>query len=371
MKKVLHLRSSGALLGAETVILELARNSQAFGFESIIGAINNEEDQYPEFLLPAKDHGTTTVVFNGKGQADLKRLREMKQFIRENQIDIVHSHGYKEDFYCTLLPKSLPMIATNHLWKRTSFKDYLYTLMDAVFLRRSSIIVGVSAEITSHMNRLGLKKTVQISNGIDCSKFTDNTKASLIRSEFGIDNEATVLGMVSSLTPEKGHRIAVEAVGLLKNNSKVILLVVGDGPQKSNLVKQVAAAGLQGKVIFAGKRTNIPYILSAIDIFLMPSFTEGLPMALLEAMAAGKPVIASSVGEIPNVLASTEDGICIEPGNPQLLADNIDLLINNVELRTRTGTKARQRVIKKYSSVKMTQNYCRLYNLLLHNRKHA
>ncbi len=371
MKKVLHLRSSGALLGAETVILELAKNSKAFGYESVIGAINNDEDPYPEFLIPAKNHGTTAVVFNGKGQADLRRLNEIKKFVRDNQIDIVHSHGYKEDFYSALLPSSLPLIATNHLWKRTSTKDYLYTLMDTLFLRRFSIVVGVSSEITSHMLRLGLKKTVQIANGIDCSKFANNDKRPSVRTEFGIGNETIVLGMVSSLTPEKGHRIAIEALSLLKNSCNVTLLIVGDGPQKSNLVEQTAAAGLQEKVIFAGKRSNIPEILSSVDIFLMPSFTEGLPMALLEAMAAGKPVIASSVGEITNVLSSQQCGKLIEPGNPHMLATSIHQFIKDTALRERTGALARERVLKKYSSIRMTQNYCRLYTLLLHKRKKA
>ena len=364
MKRILHLRSSGALLGAENVILEIAKNSPRFGYESFIGAVNNFKDPYPEFLYPAEKTGIKTVVFNGKGRTDKKRLSDIKDFIRYNHIDIIHSHGYKEDYYCMRIPRSIPRIATNHLWKKTSVKGYLYSLLDIFFLSFFNISVGVSNEIIDEMRRFGLRRTVKISNGVDCTIYSPNEKSSEFMTKLGIPSEAKVIGMISSITPEKGHTVAIKAFEMLETDINIVLLIVGDGPSKERLKQQIKAAGLSERIIFAGKQSRIPEILSIIDIYILPSFSEGLPMALLEAMAAGKAVVANSVGEVSNVIIDMVNGLLINSGNPAELAKKIEYLLTQPEIRSKMGSAARDRIKKKYSSLKMTRNYCRLYDLL-------
>ena len=116
-KRVLHLRSSGGLLGAENVVIEIAKFSAQNGWESVVGGINNISDPYPEFLNLADSNNIQKVLFKSNGPLDFKCVREIKKFVDKEGIDIIHTHGYKENMYTLLLKNNLPKVATNHLWK--------------------------------------------------------------------------------------------------------------------------------------------------------------------------------------------------------------------------------------------------------------
>ncbi|NLD98543.1 MAG: glycosyltransferase family 4 protein [Fibrobacter sp.] len=369
MNKVLHLRSSGGILGAENVILELSKRSSRFGYESHVGAIHSALDPFPEFLIPAKNFSIKTSVFSGNGRVDFKRVQVIKEYIVKNKIDIIHSHGYKENFYSLLLPFKIPKIATNHLWKNVNLKDRFYCSLDSIFLRFFDTVVAVSSEITSTLQKKGISKPVKIPNGIDTDIFKPSgSKQVSILDRFKIPYTSKVIGMVSSLTPEKNHITALHALKNLSNEN-VILLIVGDGPTKNNLKKTAADLNISEKVIFTGKQSDIQSILSVIDIFILPSLTEGLPMALLEAMSAGKAVIASRVGEIPNIIKHRQNGFLIDARDYRLLAAFIKDLLDNPSMISTIGLNARKDVIDNYSADKMVHQYCRLYDTILKNMR--
>lgn len=368
MRNILHLRSSGALLGAENVIIELAKNTTSFGYKSFIGAIHNDEDPFPEFLKSAREAGLETVLFNGKGRADLKRLSLIRRFVEEHNIDIVHSHGYKEDFYSILLPRKIPKVATNHLWKKNSFLDAIYCSIDAFFLHFFDSIIGVSSEIVNNMRSLGIRRIKMIPNGIDCVKFKPQEKSLEFFEKFKIQSGKTVVGMISSLSPEKGHQTALKAMQLLSNEN-VLLVIVGDGALRDYLVDHVNKSNLCDRVFFAGKQNKIPEVLSVFDIFILPSLKEGLPMALLEAMTSEKVVIASRVGEIPEIITDKQNGLLINPENHLQLSEAIKFCLVNPDICQRMRIAARNHIVEKYSAVKMTENYCLLYDSVIKGKK--
>ncbi len=376
---VLHLRSSGSFLGAESVIIEIAKYSSAFGFQSIIGGIKNDKDPYPEFLTYAQELNIETVLFDGKGRIDFKRAQKIGNYINENNINILHCHGYKDDFYGIISLTRIPKVATNHLWKTTRThlwkipytRARIYAMLDALFLRFFDKVIGVSHEIVDKMNRYGIKNTIVIPNGVDTTKFDMRSKSFDLLTKFGFDKESIIIGMISSLTEEKGHKYAIEALHYIKLDfPKAKLLIIGDvlpGFEKYEIgiKRQVKELGLDNYVVFAGKQKDIPNILSIIDIFLLPSLKEGLPMALLEAMSSGKAVIATHVGEIPNVINHYKSGLLIAPSNTIELKNEILNLLKNREYIITLGKAARETVVDRYSSKNMTQRYCQIYSSLM------
>lgn len=364
MKKVLHLRSSGAMLGAENVIIEIAKNSKKYGFESIIGAIKDKNDEIPELVDVSKSNNIETVVFEHSGIFDFKCAKAIKQFTVQNKIAVIHCHGYKEDFFCIFSRVRLPYIATNHLWKQTTFKLKIYRLLDSILLRRFDRVVGVSNEIISDMKKLGITHLEKIANGIDEKRFVPLKKSKLLMAKYKVAQDNIVIGMVSSLTPEKNHAMAIECLSQI-NNPKLFLLIVGDGPCKDRLKVLVDAKRLSNNVIFAGWHDDVPELLSIIDIYLLTSLTEGLPMSLLEAMSCKKAVIASRVGDIEAVVENGVNGLIFEVGDLGGLKNAILNIFNNTVNVEYLGSAARKTVTKKFSSILMAKKYCQVYSDLV------
>jgi len=366
LSRVLHLRSSGGLLGAENVIIELAKHSSLFGYESIIGAIKNVDDPFPDFITYAQELKIPCVIFEGNGRIDFRRAGEIKNYISNNSIDILHCHGYKEDFYGIVSNVKIPKVATNHLWKRGPIKEIFYETIDALFLRFFDRVVGVSDEIVNIMRNRGVKSPVLIPNGIDIKRFTIKPKSKVLLKKYSLKENAIIIGMVSTLSPEKGHKYSIQAMkNVVDTFPETCLFIVGEGPLKGQLIQLVEKLNLESNVIFVGKQNNIPEILSIIDIFLMSSLAEGLPMALLEAMASGKAVVATDVGENGKVISYGENGYLVSPFSVEEIEKVLTKLISNKSEIQKLGTRARECVVEKYPSELMSKAYCDLYDSVL------
>lgn len=366
LRKVLHLRSSGGLLGAENVIIELAKHSSHFGYESIIGAIKNVDDPFPDFIRYAQELKIPCVIFEGRGRIDFRRVKEIRNFIKDNTVDILHCHGYKEDFYGIVSHARIPRIATNHLWKKGPMKEIFYETVDALFLRFFDRVVGVSDEIVSTMRDRGIESPLLIPNGIDVNKFSIRPKSDELLKKYNMKEDAIIIGMVSILSPVKGHRYSIQAMEkVVRTFPNAYLLIIGDGPLKDELTQLVERLHLESNVLFAGRQNNIPEFLSIMDIFLLSSLAEGLPMALLEAMASGKAVIATDVGENGKVINNGINGYLVPPSNVDEIVKKLTLLIKDKSAIIKFGRNARNCVEEKYSSSIMSKNYCDLYDSVI------
>jgi glycosyltransferase involved in cell wall biosynthesis len=367
-RRVLHIRSSGGILGAENVIIELSKHSPEFGYKPIIGAIKNICDPDPEFLDIARDYNIKTVIFKTRRSFDPILTRTMQRFINDHSVDLLHCHGYKEDFYGILTQVRIPKVATNHLWKRSTLRSKLYSLIDIFLLQFFNQVVGVSDEIVEEMRHYMIHLPIKIANGVDIDKFQVSMRSMELYSEFGIHPGDIVLGMVSSLTPEKGHMLAIQALrDIVKEFPNVRLLIIGEGALRPAIESQIYKNSLSNQISLLGKRLDIPDLLSIIDVFLLPSYKEGLPMALLEAMAAGKAVIATRVGENGNVITHKHTGLLIDPGDTNQLKMAIIELIHCRDLIQSLGNNARSEIEAKYSSRNMARSYCEIYTMVIDN----
>jgi glycosyltransferase involved in cell wall biosynthesis len=367
--RVFHLISSCDFLGAENVTLELAKASAREGYWVTIGILENRRNLHMKLAERVAAERIDMQVFPCRRRFDFKTISTMRAFIETERPNLLHSHGYKANFYI-LCAKGLrlPWVVTNHLWKKTTFALKLYACLDSIIVRFADRIVAVSGDIASEMIRRGIshRRIVAIDNGVDIQRFTALKNNDVLRNSLGLNGKAKIIGTVASLTEEKGHLYLIQAaetvISLLPDAR---FLIVGDGRERLRLEKRVTELGLTGKIIFIGSRNDIPDILSILDVFMLPSLKEGLPMALLEAQAAQVPVIATSVGAVPKVIENGITGILIQPKDPQAIANAITQTFSNRGNAIEMAQKGFEKVRDNFSSKQMFEKYLTVYKDLL------
>ena len=363
-RAVLHIRAGGPkVLGAEKVILQLSSLLPRFGYRSIILAALDPRDESSGLASRAKELGLPTHVVETDRRIDLRLAQSIREIVRREDVAVVHSHGYKENLHVLLARIHTPRVATNHLWKRTNTILRFYALLDSAVIGRFTSIVGVSSAICDEMRRypyIDAKSVSLIPNGIGTVGFETSGK----RQESG---EGPVrLITVSSLTPEKGIRYLIAALGTSPlRDQQWSLNVLGEGPERAVLEGQVRRLGLGDRIHFRGHESHAIRRLIEANVFVLPSLAEGLPMALLEAMAAGNAIVASRVGEVPTVLQKGRCGLLVDPGKANDLAESLlSLILDPGRIRS-LGSAAAAWVREAYSAESMTLQYAELYDSLL------
>ena len=366
--KVLHLVSSGGLFVAERVILNLA--AQNNGVISWVGALNNQHNPHLELIQEAQSLGLKTVIFDSKGQVDFKTVSYIKKFLKENSIDILHTHNYKSDIMGFLSTRftQVKWVATNHVWHSTDRKLRFYEATDAFVLKFAAMIFTVSQEIKEDLLRKGFKDNNihVIHNGIAINQFKQKSTRKQLRDSWHVSDSELLLVIVSRLAPEKGHEILFTALSqIISQHPYIKCLAVGDGSLRKNLETSVKNLNLSNHVIFTGIRKDMPDVYSACDIIINSSSIEGLPMTILEAMASNLPVIATRVGGIPQVIKNEKNGILLEHGNADTLARAIISLAKDASKRQLLAQQAYRDVCENFSDLRMAENYKNFYRQLL------
>jgi glycosyltransferase involved in cell wall biosynthesis len=359
---VLQLISSSGLYGAEKVVLHLSKEFKKDpSCRPFVGVFDNQRNPHLEMMEECRQEGIDATAFPCSGQIDFTTIRMIRRFIREKRIDILHTHGYKADSYGRFASMGLPvgLIATCHNWLGNEYRSKLYAEVDLLILRWFDLIAAVSKDIQGRVVRNGVPapKVWLIRNGVPLENFEDKHSRVRLRREMGIPQNAIVIGTVGRISYEKGHRnLFIAAQEIIADIPDVFFLVVGDGPLREELQEKYFSPS----ILFAGYRQEAPRLYQCMDIFVLPSLMEGLPMALLEAMAARLPVVATRVGEIPSLVGS-ENGILVEPNNPESLKHGLVYLIRNFSVAAALGEKAYLWVKSHFSSENMARRYMEGY----------
>jgi glycosyltransferase involved in cell wall biosynthesis len=222
--------------------------------------------------------------------------------------------------------------------------------------------------LTSH--GYNSRKLWLIHNGIDIKPFYERSEAEkdVIKREYELPLDKLIITCVANLRPPKGHEYLIQALHELKReNPDFLTLLVGDGPLRGKLEKLIRDLGLKAQVRFLGSRgrKDIPEILAISDIFVLPSLCEGLPTAIIEAMAAGCPVVATAVAGTPEVVIDGETGFLVNSRDPEALAQKIAKLLKDPQLRETMGEAGVKRIKEHFTLEKMVQNYETLYRNLM------
>lgn len=364
--KVLHLISSTGFFGAENVVVTLALEQARLGLDARVGVFRNSSNPYTEVAEAAEREGVKSVVFDCSGKFDAGAVMRIRAYIKEEGIGLVHSHGYKSNFYALLAAKlaGVKAAATCHNWTKTSGKMIGYMFLDRFLLRRFDIVSAVSEQLRSEVLKSGVPagKVKYIPNGIDTVKFAPTGARGKVRSGLGIQEDAAVIGSLGRMSVEKGYGELIEALpSILEEVPGAVLLLAGEGPDRPQFEAAAAAAGVSGKVIFAGMSKDASGLLEAMDVFILPSRNEGMPLALLEAMAAGKPVIATGIGAIPAVITSGSNGILIAGQHPGDIAGAVKSLLKDRGAAARMAAAGRETVKGRFSAREMAEQFISLY----------
>ena len=366
--EVLHLIDSGGLYGAERVLLTLLEELKNSEFPGILGCIREKENELPEIGREAESRGIQVKYFTMKRGFNPFGIYSVLRFIRNNAIRIVHSHGYKPNIFLGVIPKiDFKTVSTVHGWaKQTAgLKVRAYEFLDSLALRRMDCVVAVSKGVRADLLRRGLieDKIKLIYNGINFNNNGPGYEPQEIRGKYGIPHNAPVIGTLGRLSAVKGHVFLIRAMpSILKEVKDCILVIAGDGPLKADLERLVRELNLTHSVKLIGYVKDAGQFLSMIDLFVLPSLSEGLPISLLEAMASGKPVVASAVGGISEVITTDKEGVLVSPGDPNAIARVVKNFIVNKELMNMLSQGGRKLVQDRFSSSRMTRKYISLYS---------
>ena len=302
-------------------------------------------------------------------RVDLKTIFDIKNFLRDNQIDILHTHNYKSDivgFWAALLGKA-KWVATNHVWHGLDRKLRFYEALDAFVLRFAARVVAVSDEIKDDLvaKNIPASKIQVIDNGIDIGRFNRSRSVEKLREDLDIRKEDAVVIIVGRLSPEKGHETFLKAAKDVLNKKKnVKFLIVGDGPLGAQLRVMADQLNLNGHVVFTGVRKDMDNIYAASDLMVNASSIEGLPMTILEAMAAKVALIVTPVGAVPQVIRHGVNGVIVPTEDAQRLAKEICSLIDEPSRRESITEHAYRDVCDRFSCATMVRQYKQIYGSL-------
>jgi glycosyltransferase involved in cell wall biosynthesis len=223
--------------------------------------------------------------------------------------------------------------------------------------------------------RADAARTVVIHNGTDCERFSPPAPAERgrLREELGVSQSALMVAAVGRLSEEKGWVTLIEAVARLpqERQREVHWMIAGDGPLRPLLEERIARHALSERVHLLGFRRDVPAILGAADVVVLPSYQEGIPNVLCEAMAMARPVVATRVGGVPELVEEGRSGLLVEPKEPQGLADALDRLLADPHARERLGRLARQRIVSEFSLERMVGETDRVLQTVLAHRAAA
>lgn len=366
--KVLHLIDSAGMYGAERVLLTLLDELKESPFPGIAGCIKETVSEMPRIAQETRKRGISTEVFSMNRGFNPKGILQIANYLKHNDIRIVHSHGYKPNIFLAVAPRNrIRALSTVHGWSKQSatIRGKIYEFIDGISLRRMDRIIAVSKAVSKDLTDRGVKreKIEVIYNGI-AIKETHVDHLIKAGSSESYGQQATVtLGAIGRITAVKGYQYLIEAMPfVLSAIPDCRLLIAGDGPMRDELSRKISLLGLDSHITFVGYQDSTDRFLSTIDVFVMPSLSEGLPMALLEAMACKKPIVASSVGGIPEVINDGENGILVPPANPEALSLGILKLCTDRYHWARMSQKAKELVEKSFSSRNMAEQYVALYS---------
>ncbi len=352
--------------GVRNVVLNLAERLDKSKFEVVVCSLCEHKVWDKNFGAS----GVETRNFRMRNLFDIGAILALSKFIRDNRFHIVHTHLPRADFYGRLVARlcHVPFIfstvhsAEKHREKKHKF---LHSFLDKISMGFANEIIAVAESVKRHIiDKQGIDsdKIVVIRNGIDIGRYAGSGNPEVTRREFGFHNNSVIVGVVGRLNKQKGLAFFLRAAcEVLKVEKRVQFLIVGEGPQRYELERLSKRLGIDQWVVFSGFRADVPSVLSVMDIFVMPSLVEGFPLSLLEAMAVGKPVIASNIGGIPEIVKDRESGILVPPRDPEALAEAIVELLKDRANWKVMGENGRQRVIEYFNVERMVRDYEEFY----------
>jgi glycosyltransferase involved in cell wall biosynthesis len=348
--------------GCERVVVELTRHLLPVG-RVVVCCL----DYAGRWAKDLEAMGVKVYALNRSPGFQPSLGRRLASLAAQHQVDVLHCHQYSPFVYGVLagfLRPRLRLIYTEHGRRSEHDLSTKRRLVNAVFSRRPSHCVAVSAELREYMIAEGVpgRKLSVIRNGIDPGPASSPVRRAEAREQLGLAPGAYVVGTVAGLRPVKDLGTLIEAFcGISSDLPNATLIIVGEGSERKNLESLVESKGVGDRVVLAGFRERPADLLPAFDVFVNSSITEGISITLLEAMAAELPVIATRVGGTPELVLDGQTGVLVASRNPRALSLQLLEMARSPELGRKYGAAGRRRVEGEFSLDKMVDSYLRIY----------
>lgn len=361
--RILYVIDGLKIGGAEMLLIDLLRAVGRQGHETAVayfspGPLRRELEVLDVPALRLSRHGLV----------DPRALFRLLGLVRRWRPHVVHTHLTKSDLTGQLaaamgrVPVRVSSAHNTDPWRRRAVLTHINRLV----MGRCQQVIAVSQEVHDYLVSVCAyppEKIVTVENGIDLQRFDPQGQQPMDRTAaWGLGDEHPVIGVVGRLEPQKGHSVLLEAAARVAAEvPETRFVVIGDGPLRSALEAQRGRLGLDGHVTFTGVLRDIPAALAALDVVAFPSLWEGLPVALLEAMAMERPIVATAVGGMAGVLHDGVTGVLVAAGEPDELARGLLRLLRDPVLARRLGTQARDFVREHHSMQAMHRRILGLY----------
>ena len=362
--RILHTESSMGMGGQEYRVLLEAQGMEMRGHVVVLAA-----PQGSQLAILAQERGlqikTTTSGNRGWMTLIPAYLGMMKQW----GIDVVNTHGSLDSWTASIagrISSRRPIIIRTRHKSTPVSRSIRHRLL---YGRLPHVVTTTGEAVRQELirrNGLSPSRVVSIPTGVDLERFHPQPPDASLRKSLGIGSQGPLVGAVTFLRPEKGMEVLIEAVRLLKKALPAVeCLIIGDGAEKPALSARIRELGLERCVHMVGFREDIPALLALLDVVVIPSFEEGIPQALTQALAMERPVVASAVGGVPEVVQDGVTGLLVPPRNPAILSEKIAFLLHHPSSGARMGQMGRQVIQERYSMESMLTRTEHMYRRLL------
>ena len=360
--RVMHVVISLAPGGTERLVIEICRRL-GHGFAATVCCLDNEG----EWANELRTAGIEVVALHRRPGFRPSLGRQIAELAAERQIDVLHCHQYSPFVYgriAKLWQPQLRLIYTEHGRLSDAPPSWKRQLVNPLLSKFDGNIVAVSDDLRRYMieARFPRARVSVVHNGIDTGALPGPADRQRARAALGIDDDSFVLASVARLDPVKDFMSLLDAFAEVRQSvPRSRLLIVGDGSERAALTARAARADISGAVDFLGMRNDVRALLPAADLYVNSSISEGVSITILEAMAAGVPVVATGVGGTPEVLADGAAGVLVPARSPSRLAQAAIALAGDRRARARLAAVGRRRLESSFTVQRMVAEYLRLY----------
>ncbi|MBN2301532.1 MAG: glycosyltransferase family 4 protein [Lentisphaerae bacterium] len=378
---ILHIITRLDAGGSATDTIVLVDKMRKYGFDTSL-AVGQTHDPNGTITRELQNRDIKycfiqDLVRNPSPLKDLRAMHQIKRLLASTHFDLVHTHSSKAGILGRVAAQSsgIPSVHTPH---GHIFYGYFNRLLTGVYIqfermaaRRTKKIVSLTDLETEESLAHGIGKIdqyVTIHSGVplDALRRLDRSARAKFRSEYGIPENAILIVSVARLTHIKGLDVLIKALADMNTcQEQWQLALVGDGEEKQQLARLAHNLRLETQIRFTGHLSDITPALAACDIFVLPSRNEGMGRALVEAMAAGLPCVATNVGGIPTIIKNNINGLIVPPDNPNALSKALIRLITLPSLRKQIGNKATESVYPEYDEETMLNQHAELYGSVI------
>lgn len=359
--RILQAIRQGMVGGGETHVLDLVNHLDTAKFESIILAFTPGP-----MVDELQKAGFKVYIIHTEKPFNWMIWPQVAKILNDEKIDLVHAHGTRanSNVFRSANKLGIPVVYTVHGWSfhpdQSFIVKFLRTISERFLVSNAKYTICVShsnmAEGTKHFP---ITNGGVIVNGINQIKFDPQLSFLNFRKEIGFSDDAVVVGYIARITAQKDPFTFLKAISLTEYDMKFI--IIGDGELKKDMLCLADDLKIRNKIVFLDFRKDIPAILKSIDIFCLPSLWEGLPIALLEAMAMGKAIVATEIDGTRDLIINNKNGLLVPVSEPEKLAQALDRLAGNKVLREKFGFDAYRTVKENFGISEMTLKVQNVY----------